>query len=288
VATVAHVVEGALSIVIRQNGITITGTVIGIDTHADLALVQTQAGLTRTDVGALGYPLADQESLTKGSISGIARTINVGNGPLGGLIQTDTPLNPGNSGGSLLSVDGTVVGLVDAGNTTANGIAYAIPAQTAATQLQSWREAPAPLPADSGCAAPIGPSGVSISINDQSGSPDGPSIAAMFATYASGINTGNYNSAYALLSRHAQTLSSFDAFTQGEASSYIVTLSVSAVTHAGTQDSAEVAFTSVQDPAGGGTGQTCSNWSMTYTLLPDGASWLIDTASPHPGSPSPC
>ena len=204
-ATVAHVVEGALSIVIRQNGITITGTVIGIDTHADLALVQTQAGLTRTDVGAIGYPLADQESLTKGFISGIARTINVGNGPLGGLIQTDTPLNPGNSGGSLLSVDGTVVGLVDAGNTTANGIAYAMPAQTAATQLQGWREAPAPLPADSGCAAPIGPSGVSININDQSGSPDGPSIAAMFATYASGINTGNYNSAYALLSPHAQT-----------------------------------------------------------------------------------
>ena len=73
-----------------------------------------------TDVGAVGYPLAGQESLTKGSISGLARTIDVGNGPLGGLIQTDTPLNPGNSGGPLLSVDGTVVGLVDAGNTTTN------------------------------------------------------------------------------------------------------------------------------------------------------------------------
>jgi S1-C subfamily serine protease len=43
-----------------------------------------------TDVGAIGYPLAGQESLTKGSISGLARTIDVGNGPLGGLIQTDT------------------------------------------------------------------------------------------------------------------------------------------------------------------------------------------------------
>jgi hypothetical protein len=102
------------------------------------------------------------------------------------------------------------------------------------------------------------------------------------------INTSNYTSAYALLSPHAQTLSSFDAFSQGEASSYIVTLSVSAVTHTGTQDSAEVAFTSVQDPAAGGTGQTCINWSMTYTLIPDGTSWLIDTASPHPGSPAPC
>ena len=273
---------------IRQNGITTTGTVIGIDTHADLALVQTQAGRTRTDVGALGYPLAGQESLTKGCVSGIARTIDVGSGPLGGLIQTDTPLKPGNSGGPGSSVDGTVVGLVDARSTTANAIAYAIPAQTAGTQLQGWREAPAPLPADSGCAAPSGPSGVRTSINDQSGSPDGPSIAAMFATHASGINTANYTSAYAHLSPHAQTLSSFDAFTQGEASSYIVTLGVSAVRHFGTQDSAEVAFTSVQDPAADGTGQTCSNWSMTYTLLPDGARRLIDAASPHPGSPAPC
>jgi serine protease Do len=301
VATVAHVVDGAVSIVVRDNGIITTGTVIGIDTHADLALVQTHTPLSGhvftldtsqpevgTDVGAIGYPLGGQESLTKGSISGLGRTIDVGNGPLGGLIQTDTPVNHGNSGGPLLSADGTVVGLVDAMETGANGIGYAIPAQTAATQLQGWQEAPTPVPAGSGCAAPVGPTGVRVNVSDQSGSPDGLGISAMFATYANGINTGNYSTAYGLLSPYAQSLTSFDAFSQGEASSYNVTLSVSAVTHTGNNDSAEVTFTSVQDPAAGGTGQACSNWSMTYTLIPNGASWLIDTASPHPGSPAPC
>jgi S1-C subfamily serine protease len=301
VATVAHVVVGAVSIVIRQNGITTTGTVIGIDTHADLALVQTRTPLTGhvfaldtslpevgTDVGAIGYPLAGQESLTKGAISGLGRTIDAGNGPLNGLIQTDTPLNHGNSGGPLLSVGGTVVGLVDAGNTDANGIAYAIPAQTAATQLQRWREAPVGVPAGAGCAAPVGPSGVQVSINDQSGSPDGTGIATMFATYANGINTGNYSTAYAVLSPYAQSLTSSDAFSQGEASSYIVNLSITAITHAGAKDAGEVEITSVQDPAAGGHGQGCSNWKMSYTLVPSGPGWLINTASPHQGSPEAC
>lgn len=301
VATVAHVVDGAVSIVIRQNGITTTGTVIGIDTHADLALVQTRTPMTGhvfaldasqpevgTDVGAIGYPLAGQESLTKGAISGLGRTIDIGNGPVTGLIQTDTPLNPGNSGGPLLSVDGTVVGLVDAGNTEANGIAYAIPAQTASSQLQSWRDAPARVSAAAGCSAPVGPAGVQASINDQSASPDGPGIAAAFANYATGINTGNYQKAYAVLSPHAQTLTSYGSFSQGEASSYIVTLSITAVTPAGAKDSALVEFTSVQDPTAGGHGQACSNWKMTYTLISSGQGWLIDTASPHQGSPTAC
>jgi S1-C subfamily serine protease len=301
VATVAHVVDGAVSIVIRANGTTTTGTVVGIDDQADLALVQTPIPLSGhvfaldtgqplvgTDVGLIGYPLAGPESLAKGSVSGLGRSIDVNNSPLGGLIQTDAAVNPGNSGGPLLAVDGTVVGLVDAMASGANGIGYAIPAQSAASELQGWRESPTPSPASAGCQAPVGPSGVTIGVTDQSGSPDGPSLAAMFSAYADGINTGDYTGAYGLLSAHAQSLTSLDAFSQGEFSSYIVTLSIMGVTHAGRQDSADVAFTSVQDPAAGGHQQSCSNWKMTYTLIPNGSSWLIDTATPHLGSPGPC
>jgi S1-C subfamily serine protease len=148
VATVAHVVTGAVSIVIRTNGTTTTGTVVGIDTQSDLALVKTPTPLSGhvfsldssqpevgTDVGAIGYPLAGPESLAKGSISGLGRTIDVNDSSLDGLIQTDAPVNPGNSGGPLLAVDGTVVGLVDAMAAGANGIGYAIPAQSAAGEL---------------------------------------------------------------------------------------------------------------------------------------------------------
>jgi S1-C subfamily serine protease len=301
VATVAHVVSRAVSIVIRANGTTTTGTVVGIDTQSDLAVVQTPTPLTGhvfaldssqpevgTDVGAIGYPLAGPESLAKGSISGLGRTIDVNDSSLDGLIQTDAPVNPGNSGGPLLAVDGTVVGLVDAMAAGANGIGYAIPAQSAAGELQNWRQAPTAVPAGAGCDAPVGPSGLTVGVSDQSGSPDGPAVAAMFTTYADGINTGDYATAYGVLSANAQSLSSFDAFRQGELTSYIVTLSIMGITHTATGDSADVTFTSVQDPTAGGHQQSCSNWKMTYTLIPNGSSWLIDTASPSQDSPSPC
>jgi serine protease Do len=303
VATVAHVVDGAASIVIRSASETTTGTVVGIDRAADLALVQTRTPLNGhvfeldtsqpevgTDVGAIGYPLAGPESLVKGAISGLGRTIDINDSTLARLIQTDAAVNPGNSGGPLLTVDGTVVGLVDAKAADANGIGYAIPAQSAADQLHSWLRAPTPVPGGRGCAAPVGPPGVSIGVDDQSGSPDGPGVAAMFSAYADGINTGDYAASYARLSTHAQSLTSYESFRQGELTSYIVTLTLLGVTHGGTQDSAEVTFTSVQDPALGGHQQACSNWKMTYTLTlnPDGSSWLINTASPHQGSPSPC
>lgn len=306
VATVAHVVDGAVSVVVRQGETFTTGTVIGIDTHAELALVRTHIPLTGhvftldnsqpdvgTDVAAIGYPLGGPESLTKGSISGLGRTIDVGNGPMDGLIQTDTALNHGNSGGPLLTVDGAVVGFVEAlsGEPGANGIAYAVPAQSAAASLQRWRETPAPVYAIDTCGAPTGNADIHVAVQDQSAHPDGPGIAAMFAAYANGINTGDYVTGYAQLSPHAQSLTSFDSFRGGEASSYIVNLSIIAVTvtdAAAGKDNAQVEFTSVQDPVAGGTGQACSNWKVTYSLISSAGGWLIDTARPHPGSPAAC
>jgi hypothetical protein len=79
-----------------------------------------------------------------------------------------------------------------------------------------------------------------------------------------------------------------DAFRQGEASSYIVTLLITQVSQTGDKDTAEVEFTSVQDPVAGSTGHACSNWNSAYTLIPGDAGWLIDTARPHPGNLAAC
>lgn len=38
----------------------------------------------------------------------------------------------------------------------------------------------------------------------------------------------------------------------------------------------------------GGTGQSCSNWQMTYTMVQDSSGWLIDRATAHAGSPTAC
>ena len=120
-ATVAYVVRDAVSVFLRQGATTTTGTVVGYDLAHELAPVRTSVPLnghiftlatTQPDVGtdeaAIGYPLAEAESLSKGAVSGLDRPITTESGHLNGLIQTDTPINPGNSGGLLLSSDVTV------------------------------------------------------------------------------------------------------------------------------------------------------------------------------------
>jgi Probable lipoprotein LpqN len=63
------------------------------------------------------------------------------------MVQTDAPVNPGNSGGPLLSLDtGDVLGLVDLGASQAQGIAFAVSARVAQPLLQAWKAAPQPIP----------------------------------------------------------------------------------------------------------------------------------------------
>ena len=302
VATVAHVVEGAVSIAVRNGSRTTTGTVVGIDARADLALVRTRqpfSGHVFTleqgepevgiDVGAIGYPLGGPESLTKGSVSGLGRTIDVGNGPLRGLIQTDAGINPGNSGGPLLDTLGQVVGLVDAKRTDASAIGYAIPANTAHTPLEKWRSAPGRVRTAGDCSTPTAPDSVNVSVNDHTQDPDGPAIADAFSTYANAINSGDYATAYAVLSPSEQNRVRFDEFANGNQTSFLVTFDLDSIAATATGDRVEVRFTSVQRSSMGYHGQTCSNWAMTYmvTAASDGT-WLIDKATPHPRSPAPC
>lgn len=301
VATVAHVVDGAVSMVVRQGTTSTTGTVVGFDRTAELALVRTSEPLrghvfnlaaTQPDVGvdvaAIGYPLAGPESLSKGTISGLDRPIDTENGHHTGLLQTDAPINPGNSGGPLLLADGTVVGVVEAKDTGGDNIGFAVPTATARAQLQAWQQAPTPQRLAGTCGAPVGPSQLSSVVTDSSGSADGPGIAQAFTIYTEGINRGDYAAAYAVLTPASQSHTSFSKFSFGARSSYIVSLDVVSISPgpAG-KDTAEVRFTSLQDPAQGGTEQSCSEWQMTYTMVQSGG-WRIDNAKPHAGSPASC
>jgi serine protease Do len=302
IATAGHVVAEATSIVVRQGETTTTGTVVGLDRQSDLALVRSSKPLpghvftlaatdpdVGVDVAAIGYPLAGPESLSKGVISGRNRPVTTQTASLTGLLQTDATLNPGNSGGPLLLADGTVVGVIAATEAAGDHIGYAIPTSAASAQLAAWQRAPAPVHAGAACPAPVGPSAVPTQVTDTSASADGPDIASAFTTYVGGINHGNYSAAYAVLSPAAQAKTSYATFSQGNRSSYIVALELAAVAPAGVgRDTAEAHFVSLQDPSLGPSGQSCSDWRMTYTMIRGGGGWLIDTAVPHGGSPSPC
>lgn len=161
VATVEHVVDGAVNITLKQNAKTVgVGTVIGEDPTRDVALVRTSVPLhghvlrlasraprLGETVAALGFPLGLPLTVTQGSVSGLGRTIPINGINRQNLVQTDAAINPGNSGGPLISVDtGDVVGLVDLGTTQANGIGFAVSALVAQPLLDAWTAAPQTVP----------------------------------------------------------------------------------------------------------------------------------------------
>jgi serine protease Do len=143
ILTNKHVVEGTEQMQVELNdGRTFTGSVYGIDTLTDLAIVKIEASdlasaaLGSSDalrvgqlVVAIGSPLGTySNSVTSGIVSATGRSITTDNGQnLNNLIQTDAAINPGNSGGPLLDANGSVVGINTAIAADSNGIGFAIP-----------------------------------------------------------------------------------------------------------------------------------------------------------------
>ena len=143
ILTNRHVVEGSDSLAVELNdGRVLDGTVYGIDTLTDLAIVKVEgSGLPTAALGdssalkvgqlviAIGSPLGTySNSVTSGIVSAKGRSITAdGNQNLHNLIQTDAAINPGNSGGPLLDAAGNVVGINTAIAADSNGIGFAIP-----------------------------------------------------------------------------------------------------------------------------------------------------------------
>jgi serine protease Do len=138
-----HVVTGADTMQVQlKDGRSFSGTVYGIDTLTDLAIVKVDAtGLPAATLGssdalkvgqlvvAVGSPLGTYSfSVTSGIVSGKGRSIVLSDGStISNLIQTDAAINPGNSGGPLADADGRVVGINTAMADGSSGIGFAIP-----------------------------------------------------------------------------------------------------------------------------------------------------------------
>jgi len=147
VVTNSHVIAQADQIkVILHDESEIPAEVIGVDQKTDLALlkIETSQKLPFVSFGdsdvsrvgdwvlAIGNPFGLGGSVTAGIISARARDINAG--PYDDFIQTDAPINRGNSGGPLFNLDGQVIGIntaIFSPNGGSIGIGFAIPANMA-------------------------------------------------------------------------------------------------------------------------------------------------------------
>jgi S1-C subfamily serine protease len=153
IVTNYHVVAGARSVEVSfSNSDNMKAHIVGSDPSTDIAVLQIDArsralkplelgNSDRVRVGdsvvAIGNPLGYDRSVTAGIVSAVQRAISAPNQfPIDHVIQTDAPINHGNSGGPLINSRGQVIGVNaqiatgDSGTDGNIGIGFAIPVNT--------------------------------------------------------------------------------------------------------------------------------------------------------------
>jgi serine protease Do len=143
-----HVVNGAQDIrVDLNNRRTYSAKVVGVDPPTDLAVLKVNAsGLPTVALGdsdkvrvgdvclAVGNPLGIGETVTNGIISAKGRATETGTGSFQDFLQTDAPINKGNSGGALVNTRGELIGInsqILSPTGGSIGIGFAIPSNMA-------------------------------------------------------------------------------------------------------------------------------------------------------------
>jgi serine protease Do len=143
-----HVVDSADEVKVElPDKRTFTAKVVGTDPASDLAVLKINASslptLTLGDsdavkvgdvVLAVGNPLGVGETVTSGIISAKGRTTEVGDGSYQDFLQTDAPINHGNSGGALVNANGDLIGINSQILTPSDGnigLGFAIPSNMA-------------------------------------------------------------------------------------------------------------------------------------------------------------
>ncbi len=149
-----HVVEGADQIKVElPDRRTFVAKVIGTDKPSDLAVLKIEASnlpvlplgdSDKTRVGdvvlALGNPLGLRQTVTSGIISAKGRSTGLSDGSFEDFLQTDAPINHGNSGGALVNMDGELIGInsqiLSPGGGGSIGIGFAIPSNMAKSVME--------------------------------------------------------------------------------------------------------------------------------------------------------
>ena len=197
IVTNSHVVQGALSLVVRlATGEVLSARVVGTAPTVDLAVLQVSSTRrlprpiavgrsAELKVGqsafAIGNPFGLDQTLTTGVISALKRRLPTSGGrEISDVIQTDAAINPGNSGGPLLDSGGRLIGVNTAifSLTGANvGIGFAVPVDVVNRIVpQLIRNGRVPIPgigiiaADEGTATRLGVQGVVV-VRTMPGSP---------------------------------------------------------------------------------------------------------------------
>ena len=237
IATVAHVVSGAATVRITQGIRSTSATVLGFDETTDTALLRSSSPLqghvftfspagpqVGERIGVIGFPAGDSglepgdaggKSFKEGSVNGVDRKIDIAGATRTNLVELDALGRGGNSGSPVVTLDGAVVGLFDAGPTN-DDVArarFAVSSLTAQPLVQRWQKTNAGVAPET-CTNVVGPDGNAVSFDQLPGG-ESNEIAATLNLYFRSINQGDYETAYAQEHPVSQSRSGLAAFKRG-------------------------------------------------------------------------
>ena len=308
IVTAAHVVRGQAAIAVLLNGQVSSAVVLGRDDMQDVALIRTARPMTGhnytfstkrpamgEEVAAFGYPWGQPIGMTKGMISGSERHFDTEFGVLDHLVQTDASINPGNSGGPLVANDGTVAGVIS-GNyrptdgQTSENMGYAVAASAMISKVETWTNLASILPPES-CKGPDMGGSASFPVIINSDDQSAEDVAQLLFKHGQAINSGAYDDAFADFSGTSQSgFESAEVWSRGLKSSYWTQLTIQDVYGFDSVITVKLVQQTKQAPEDGVNGQTCSNWSMEYEMVPKHGKLFIGKVTPldEGGVPASC
>lgn len=309
IVTNAHVVDGAASVTVDETAV--PAEIVGYSDAVDLALLRVSEPLdghvfswveehprVGDEVWALGYPLGDGFANNEGGVSSLDPS---GDFLLDSVryIQTSALVNPGNSGGPLVTVEGEVAGVVflkrlaTDGGVPVEGIAYAISVDDAERMVEGWAESPQSMPLEECYVDPEIPQPVSdneVQVTVASAHESAGAIAQTLALHGSAINDGQYDAAFDLFTPSLQDrVGGLDAWQAGLHTSFWRELVIEDVSGSGGELAARVWLATEQHPDYGWEGQTCSVLALDYVMAfeQERGIWTIDGVTSRE-DPQPC
>lgn len=300
VATAGHVVAGASSVTVGPSGSVSEAEIIGYSEQADLALLRIPASTeghvfswadeplsVGQAVAVLGYPLGAGFTSTLGSVSSLHPRAE-GFSETARYIQTDAAVNPGSSGGPLITMDGDVAGVVQSGvehtgeSRPVEGVNFALSSTDAQPLVEDWTTSPQPVPFVQCPPAPDVPDPAGETVVDvtvASTHESAAELAQALSMHGQGINDSQYDVAFSLFTpRMQEEMAGVATWRQGLLSTFWHELAVLDVTGTGDALTAQTLVRTSQASQDGPEGQTCSIWSLDYAMVRDGQRgiWLVD------------
>lgn len=298
IVTAAHVVRGAAALAVMVNGQVTSAAVMARNDLQDLALIKTATPIdgyifsfasSKPDPGtraaAIGFPEGQPIGISDGLISGLDRQFDTAYGVQKNLVQISVGVNPGNSGGPLVTLDGKVVGVVvskmaNTGGENVENMGYAVEGPVATGMVQPWENLSTTLAPES-----CGETGTNtngsfpvyiIGGRDQTTL----DIAQQLFAHGQAINLHAYDAGFDQFTPAARAaMKNAEDWGAGLGTSSWTQLTiqrmvVSDASHA----TATVVQQTRQSAADSKAGQTCSNWTLDYEMQFIGTKWLIGSA----------